>query len=370
MNGKTNLIALGLVVCHMAIAAPHCAQAAAPWDGVERKDHTHKNCFYTGKSETVDHIQIPTVIFPCIYRLVTLTSAIHSNNSPDVSPFKLNGTSESVSIGIFSNDVAKPRSILIIIHGHSRDALRTFYAGLTATKRIIGHRKNILVVAPLFKVVNEELCQDDSDHVITTKNINEPKYSCSSWGSGVLSKAGPHLTSFALMDNFISYLISQYPKIPITLAGFSEGGQFVQRYSAFVESRVARVIVGAPGSYLRFDAFPPNPACDILNDYKYGVKPGHTPLPAPISVAELKDHYRKAPLFYVWGAKDVKKNSHLDTSCAANAQGKNRAERGMNYYLYDKTQLMNKNHQILTPPQQCHHDVNCVFPAIAQDLFP
>jgi hypothetical protein len=87
-------------------------------------------------------------------------------------------------------------------------------------------------------------------------------------------------------------------------------------------------------------------------------------------VAELKNHYRNAPIFYVWGARDIKINDHLDTSCAANAQGANRAERGLKYYLYDKTQLMNRNHQKLVPPQQCHHDVNCVFPAIAQDLFP
>jgi hypothetical protein len=53
----------------------------------------------------------------------------------------------------------------------------------------------------------------------------------------------------------------------------------------------------------------------------------------------------------------------LDKSCAANAQGPYRLQRGIVYAFYDRTLLAPEKHRTVTIVPNCSHNVSCVFPS-------
>jgi hypothetical protein len=53
----------------------------------------------------------------------------------------------------------------------------------------------------------------------------------------------------------------------------------------------------------------------------------------------------------------------LDKSCAANAQGSFRLQRGILYAFYDRMLLAPDKSRKVTIVPNCAHDVSCVFPS-------
>lgn len=204
------------------------------------------------------------------------------------------------------------------------------------------------------------------------------------------------MTSFQALDALQQRLVERWPRLQsITVAGFSAGGQFVQRYIGFARPpsgvRV-RYVVADPGSWLYFDALRPKPvdrghpiawaecldqrcefewaplsaaelaACPQANRWKYGTE--GLPPALGSDARQARARYAAADVAYLEGALDTGENHGaffkiLDRSCAAKLQGPYRLQRGLAYAAYDKRFLA--SHHSLTLVPACAHDVSCVF---------
>lgn len=275
-----------------------------------------------------------------------------------------------------SAGLAAPRRALIALHGHSRDAIKTFDAALSAVRQG-GGIDDTLVIAPVFQVPAQraERC---STLGVPQAQSGDLLWTCAAWMQGGRASNGGRPGSFEVLDAFIDELSTRWPSLQtITVAGFSAGAQMVQRYAAFARNRPAgapqlRYVVADPSSWLYFDPERPMPVdastCPTLNQWKYGTDD----LPAWLnrSAQQARQHYVAADISYLEGALDNgpgkgKAYRLLDRSCAAQAQGPDRLARGLAYAQYDRTLLApDKARQVVVVPG-CAHDVACVFPSAA-----
>jgi hypothetical protein len=302
----------------------------------------------------------------------------------------------------------KPQSALIALHGHPRDANKTFDAALQAVKNA-GALDKVLVVAPLFQVgANKaERCHTAG---VPEAQPGDLLWTCGSWiEGGIATNAnGTDLTSFGAMDALVQELIRRWPSLrSITIAGFSAGAQMVQHYVGFAAPLAAgapaiRYVISNPGSWLYFDPVRAQPmlsginatwtqcvggdngmgACtfslqaaptDICSDvdrWKYGVHDLPAWLKEKHIAANARARYAHADISYVEGALDSNAsrgtfNPILDHSCAAEAQGPFRLQRGLAYAYYDRMMLAPARQRTVTVVPGCAHDVACVFPSKA-----
>ncbi|HEX7864911.1 MAG TPA: hypothetical protein VF555_08165 [Variovorax sp.] len=285
---------------------------------------------------------------------------------------------------------AGPTKALIAMHGHSRDANKTFEATLR-TVRNAGVLGDTLVIAPLFQVPVDKAAGRCTSPGLPAPQSGDLLWTCGSWLEGGRSASGSRTGSFAVMDALLAELVQRWPSLrTVTIAGFSAGGQFVQRYAAFAQNdgtagKVAmRYVVADPSTWLYFDpvrpqlspdgasvsgfAVPDAPSCPEMNRWKYGTDD----LPAHLgrSAAQARRQYVEADISYLEGAldsNDAKGTAYrvLDRSCAALAQGSFRLQRGLAYAQYDRTLLApDKRREVVVVPG-CAHDVACVFPSEA-----
>lgn len=302
-----------------------------------------------------------------------------------------------------SRTASEPTRVLIAMHGHSRDANKTFDAALLTLERG-GAATRALVVAPVYQVDGERTGKCSTPGV-PGPEAHDLLWTCSSWMEGQAANNGGHATSFAAMDALIVELKHRWPSLnTVTLAGFSAGGQFVQHYLAFAADPPLglklRFVVADPGTWLYFDPVRPlpvksgNPAewgdcvsagaltagcslslsnqfaesCPAFNGWKYGT----AGLPADLArtASEARRRYADADISYLEGSLDDN-GGHgtafrvLDRSCAANSQGPFRLQRGIGYAYYDETELSGAKKHALTIVPGCAHDVACVFPSEA-----
>jgi hypothetical protein len=248
-------------------------------------------------------------------------------------------------------------SALIVLHGHPRDAQRTFKAGVSV-------QGAGLVIAPLFQV--------DTAHAGKCHSPGEPAaqpgdllWSCSSWLAGAPALNAPQVSAFKALDGLISEVQRRWPNVrTITIAGFSAGAQMVQHYIGFAADAPStitlRYVVADPGTWLYFNAQRPYPVADCpgFNHWKYGT--AQLPDWLNRSAAEAQRRYRAADIHYLEGELDdspAKGNADrlLDRSCAAMAQGPFRRQRGQAYAVQDARPLQ------VVPG--CGHSVTCVFAA-------
>jgi hypothetical protein len=207
------------------------------------------------------------------------------------------------------------------------------------------------------------------------------------------------------MDALITELRHRWPRLrSITVAGFSAGAQMVQHYIGFAATQAPggvaiRYVVADPGTWLYFDEVRPQPVlhgqamdwcectggasflgnctlefqkmkaqCPALNRWEYGTDGLPTTLRR--SAAAARARYAEADIRYLEGALNSRAapgSSYriLDKSCAANAQGPFRLQRGFAYAQYDRTVLApDKQRKVVVVPGYAH-DVTCVFPADA-----
>jgi len=181
---------------------------------------------------------------------------------------------------------AGPTQALVAMHGHPRDAGKTFDAALR-TVRQAGALERTLVVAPLFQVAADKAGKCSSAGVPAAQD-GDLLWTCASWLEGGRAENGNGLSSFAAMDALVAELHRRWPSLrTVTLAGFSAGAQMVQHYIGFAAdppaaSLALRYVVADPGTWLYFDAFRPFPpsdatACPALDRWKYGTEglPAH-----------------------------------------------------------------------------------------------
>jgi poly(3-hydroxybutyrate) depolymerase len=294
----------------------------------------------------------------------------------------------------FSQSGGAPTDLLIVMHGHSRDANRTFEAASSAAAAS-SKTASALVIAPLFGVAPPDARRCSTDGVPTAGD-RDLLWSCQSWMEGGAALNAADVNSFSAIDALIAALCRQYPSIhTVTFAGFSAGAQMVQHYIAFhapMPAGVAiRFVVSDPGTWLYFDPVRPvfeassdcedantcKPAfavpesassCASYNHWKYGV----TDLPGDLTAQAdaLRVRYRDSDISYLEGALDYgegpkKAYRVLDRSCGANLQGPYRLQRGLAYAAYDHQFLApSRVHSIAVVPG-CAHEVTCVFPSEA-----
>ena len=288
---------------------------------------------------------------------------------------------------------------LVAMHGHPRDANNTFNAALAAVKGA-GAGPDTLVVAPVYQVAAAQAKK------CTTKGVpaavqGDLTWTCDTWLAGGASTGTNGISSFAAMDALITHLKKSFPNLAtVTISGFSAGAQMVQHYIGFAADVATaglkvRYVVSDPGAWLYFDRervqpslngarvewsqcqggaqglgncelniAVPNASCPTMNTWKYGLDQ----LPSGLlrSPAQARAQYAAADVSYMEGALDSSqaKGTYygiLDKSCAANAQGPYRMQRGIIYAFYDRALLAPEKKRTVTIVPNCAHDVACVF---------
>lgn len=102
--------------------------------------------------------------------------------------------------------------------------------------------------------------------------------------------------------------------------GHSAGGQFIQRFMLFHNSPyVEKAVIGCPGWY----TFP-----DTSQDFPYGVRN------IPYVTPEVIKEYLNKPIILQLGTGDTIRESYLRKTPEAEAQGRDRYERGNQFYKY------------------------------------
>ena len=260
-----------------------------------------------------------------------------------------------------------PTAAVIAIHGHPRDALRTFQATATAVKGT-----DTLVVAPLFQVDERH-----SDRCVSAgEPLAEPGdllWTCSSWIAGEPANNAPGVSAFNALDAVVAQIHEQFPSVKtITVAGFSAGAQMVQHAIAFAAPAptgvTLRYVVADPGTWLYFDTWRASATtgCADFNQWKYGLDG----LPAWLKKTpeQARERYATADIRYLEGELDSSNAKGtlypiLDKSCAAMAQGPYRLQRGQAYQTYEREQLKPSKPRPLAIVPGCAHEVTCVFPS-------
>ena len=192
-----------------------------------------------------------------------------------------------------SNGKAGPA--VFVIHGVNRNA-----------KEYLSYLADLdtLVIAPEFQASGPGL------------------YWSGGWSSGDKSQDAQRVSSFAVLDR----MVEQFHGVAVV--GHSAGGQFVTRYAAGTRMTGLTFIAANPGSYMWLDKTRPvaNP-CSGFNDYKYGRDSLNSYMSAGIA-----PDYAARRVYYLLGSLDTKRDSNLDGSCQADAQGLYRLARGKNFY--------------------------------------
>lgn len=155
----------------------------------------------------------------------------------------------------------------------------------------------------------------------------------SGWRKGDLSPDsafGPRISSFEVLDYLNDHLAQNLPNLEkVVFAGHSAGGQVMARYgpggdftpleSAGVEYSV---VAANPSSWMYFNQ-------NI--SYGYGTKGLNSYMTESGGHAGLKEQMAKIDFAIFAGTEDTSRVDNLDTSSLADAQGKNRWERAVNY---------------------------------------
>lgn len=268
---------------------------------------------------------------------------------------------------------ARPTRAVIALHGHPRDANKTFDAVLdTATHEPVG---DVLVVAPVFQVDSVRAARCSTPGVPGAV-AGDALWTCGSWMEG--GRADTGTTAFAALDALVAEVARQWPSLrSITLAGFSAGAQMVQHYVGFSHARqpapaglAIRYVIADPGSWLYFDsdriAPPAEGRCPNVSRWKYGTDG----LPDWLGrdAAAARQRYAQADIAYLEGELDTGDAPGtyyriLDKSCAAMAQGADRLQRGRAFVAYDREKLAPGRQRPFAVVPGCAHDVRCVFAA-------
>lgn len=239
--------------------------------------------------------------------------------------------------------------ILVVIHGSNRNASDYYDYIVDAGILAGGSEQTTAIVAPQF------LTEDDLDNFNLFDNMLF--WSSGGWKKGNTSnQSASHprpesISSYAVLDELINRLIANNPNASqVVIAGFSAGGQFVNRYTAGGKAEAwnsevtFRYLSASPSSWLYFsperatvdsvDTFetPDSSNCPNYNEYKHGLVDLNTYM-SEVGPAKLMQNYQERNVLYLLGELDNDPNhSYLETGCSAMLQGEQRLQRGEIYF--------------------------------------
>ena len=170
-------------------------------------------------------------------------------------------------------------------------------------------------------------------------------YWSSGWSEGNKSLDSTRTSSFEVMDRMVVDFGA------VAVIGHSAGGQFVNRYASGTRIRGLSYIVANPGSYLWLDGTRPESTagCPSYNQYKYGFES-----PNSYMSRGLAPTYANRDVIYLLGELDTEIDANLNTGCRANAQGANRYERGVNFFLHLNDYFGQPTHRLIVVPNVGH----------------
>jgi hypothetical protein len=258
---------------------------------------------------------------------------------------------------------------IIFIHGVARNADEYFKDVIDASALEKLENKTLILV-PHFKI--------DSD----TKESDE-LYWTDSWKFGDKS-AKNGMSSYEVIDRIIEniWLKGHFPNLrKIIVVGHSAGGQFVARYAAgspVVDRFSIQVsyVIANPSAYLYFNDkrtdgnkgfITPDNSCPDFNVYPYGVEQMNSYM-GHVSTYELSNRFNHRNVTLLLGEADTL-DDYLDTSCEANLQGKNRLERGLNYYQFIKTFYPDSRLKLKTVPNVGHSGREIIQSQMGRELL-
>lgn len=230
---------------------------------------------------------------------------------------------------------------IVVFHGLRRNAagyLRDVEEARTGAGTA---GENTLLIAPQF--LNED---DARAYNLATDTL---RWHGSKWEAGEPAIGPAAIGSYDAIDAILARLSNRvlFPGLrEIVLAGHGGGGQIVQRYAvaghqiAAVERTgiALRYVVANPSSYVYFDDYRPVPAvapgCQELSAWKYGLRQAPPYLGSSSSTA-LEIAYISRRVTYLLGADNNNPDDpDIDKTCAGEAQGTTRLQRGANYFKY------------------------------------
>jgi pimeloyl-ACP methyl ester carboxylesterase len=252
---------------------------------------------------------------------------------------------------------------IVVFHGLHRNAAVYLHDVEEARSRAGAAGENTLLIAPQF--LNDD---DARAHELPADVL---RWRGAGWESGEPATKPSAISSYDAIDAILARLSDRnlFPNLrEIVLAGHSGGGQIVQRYAvaghqiaAAEKSGLAlRYVVANPSSYVYFDDYRPAPAvalvCRQFNAWKYGLRltPGYVGSPA---AAVLESAYASRRVTYLLASDDDDPNGpDIDKTCAAEAQGRTRLQRGANYFKYLKSRHgAGLEHRVLLVPGAAHN---------------
>lgn len=158
-------------------------------------------------------------------------------------------------------------------------------------------------------------------------------WSPQAWPAGEAATGGGP-SSYAALDALVATLAGRQ----VMVAGFSGGGQLVNRYAAMSPAAVSRYVVMNPSSYVYFTPERPGAptaalaACPRYNDWRYGLD-NRPPYAARLTVPDLAARYAARHVTYLIGSSDDSMTTpSLDRSCGALLQGPERKTRAHRYH--------------------------------------
>lgn len=248
--------------------------------------------------------------------------------------------------------------VIFVVHGAERNP-QSRYRAVADVAKSLGVFNRVLIISPYF-ITDED--DPDSDQYY---------WSTSGWVKGNTSNnKGRDIGTFTVADKIISQAISggKFPHLSqVSVTGHSAGGQFTQMYaltslmpsqyplihfsfhvlnpSNYTYLNALRPYPGLPGHFelpiyesggrLRMDPVYRQAAGNCptaYNDYKYGLLERNI-YSDDTSEATLINQYINREVNYFLGSLDNdESDDSLDDSCEAKTQGRQRLERGNNYF--------------------------------------
>ncbi|WP_460418079.1 alpha/beta fold hydrolase [Pseudomonas sp. microsymbiont 2] len=319
-------------------------------------------------------------LITCLALFSTTTSAapqiLHLGQSP---PYNF--------LAYSNTDLTHPQPAtraIVILHGVRRNAEDYYRSGLQLLANAGLNGQDTLLLAPNF------LTPRDS-----TATRDMPLWPKDRWMHGSPSTDGQRgIAAFSVLDDLLAYLTDRqrYPHLrEIVLIGHSAGAQLMQRYAVLTDGTpqtpgiAIRYVVSSPSTYLYLDSnrprqggFAPLPLgqCPDYNHYRYGLEQAPLYLTRQgLDARQLFRRYASRDVTYLVGERDTHADSKvMDHSCGAEAQGRNRLERQLDYLRYEgflsRTWGVAVAHRQFVIPE-AGHDAGHLFasPSVAEVLF-
>jgi pimeloyl-ACP methyl ester carboxylesterase len=228
------------------------------------------------------------------------------------------------------------RRAVVVIPGWPR---RDLHAGEHAAAQAGVAARDTVIVTPQFLIQSDVVA-----HGLPGSTL---RWGPDDWVIGRDATAPAPVSSFDVIDAILARLGDRqvFPNLgEVVIAGHSSGGQFVQHYAVvghgpeplLAEGIHVRYVIANPSTYLYLTAarpVVPAPGCISVDRWRYGVSSGVPRYARPSSnLADLRAAYLAKDITYLLGMDDNDPNHHqLDRSCAGEAQGSTRLQRGLFY---------------------------------------